>query len=73
MTMPLERRQAVNRTRQFLIDLMDPKKTPRIPKTIREQAYRCLKHYPNEYTIDEPDSLFADWDANHDGEWGKAE
>jgi hypothetical protein len=36
MTMPNERRWAVNNTRQFLVDLMDPKKTPRVPKEIRE-------------------------------------
>ena len=53
MTMPHERRSAVDRTRDFLSDLLDPKKTPRVPKQIREQAYRCLKHYPEEYWMGE--------------------
>lgn len=52
MTMNYERRNAVNRTREFLVDLMNPKKTPRVPKEIREEAYRCLKHYPGEYDIE---------------------
>ena len=38
MTMPNERRNAVNYTRQFLVDLMDPKKTPRVPSAIRKEA-----------------------------------
>jgi len=53
MTMPIERRWAVNNTRQFLVDLMDPKKTPRVPSAVRKEAYRCLKHYPSEYHMDE--------------------
>jgi len=51
MTTPNERFSAVNRTRQFLVDLMDPKKTPRVPRNVREHAYRCLKHYPGDWDI----------------------
>jgi len=65
MTMPNERRRAVNYTRQFLIDLMDPKKTPRAPSAIRKQAYSCLKHYPGEYHMEEAQklapSIFGEW------------
>ena len=53
MTMPNERRWAVNTTRQFLLDLLNPKKTPRVPSAIRKEAYRCLKHYPGEYHMEE--------------------
>ena len=53
MTMPSERKRAVNNTRQFLADLMDPKKTPRVPSAIREEAYHCLKHYPDEYYMEQ--------------------
>jgi len=67
MTMPNERRWAVNNTRQFLVDLMDPKKTPRVPKEIRKEAYRCLKHYPGDYYMDkaavESPEVFGDWNA----------
>lgn len=49
MTLPHERRWAVNNTKQFLLDLMDPKKTPRVPSAVRKEAYRCLRHYPDDY------------------------
>jgi hypothetical protein len=52
MTVPFERVSAVNRTRQFLIDLMDPKATPRVPKAIRQQARSLLRHYPNAYEME---------------------
>jgi hypothetical protein len=69
MTMPNERRWAVNNTRQFLVDLMDPTKTPRVPKEIRKEAYRCLKHYPGDYYMDkaavESPEVFGEWDAEH--------
>tara|TARA_B110000977_G_scaffold145584_1_gene184720 strand:+ start:188 stop:403 length:216 start_codon:yes stop_codon:yes gene_type:complete len=65
MTLPYERRWAVNNTRQFLIDLLNPKKTPRVPSDIRKEAYRCLKHYPGDYYMDKaaeqaPD-IFGEW------------
>ena len=67
MTMPNERRNAVNRTREFLLDLMDPKKTARVPKTIRKEAYSCLKHYPGEYYMDQASEkapeIFGEWDS----------
>lgn len=53
MTLPYERKNAVDRTRQFLYDLLDPKKTPRVPRTVREDAYRCLKHYPLPFEMEE--------------------
>ena len=31
--------------------LLDPKKTPRIPKDIRIKARALLKHYPREYEM----------------------
>lgn len=52
MTLPFERTSAVNRTREFLIDLMDPRETPRIPKTIRDQARSLLRHYPSSFEMD---------------------
>jgi hypothetical protein len=46
MTLPDERTRAIVNARNFLYDLIDPKKTPRVPKTVRERARRILKHYP---------------------------
>ena len=51
MTLPIERKQAVLRTEQFLKDLLNPKMTPRVPRAVREQAYRCLRHYPTEFCL----------------------
>ena len=52
MTLPYERYNAIKRTEEFLKDLMDPKKTPRVPKKIRRQAYYGLRHYPGGYNLD---------------------
>ena len=46
MTIPIERTYAVLNTRDFLRDLLDPKKTPKVPKDIRRKAARLLRHYP---------------------------
>jgi hypothetical protein len=60
MTLPIERTQAVLRTEQFLLDLLDPKKTARVPKEIRKQAYLCLRHYPNGYDLKHINESFED-------------
>ena len=52
MTIPRERKNALKMAREFLRDLLNPKKTPKVPKKIRQDAYWCLKHYPAEYEID---------------------
>ena len=52
MTLPCERYNAIRRTEEFLEDLLDPKKTPRVPQRIRDQAYYCLRHYPGNYHLD---------------------
>ena len=52
MTVPVERTNAVIWTESFLVDLMDPKTTPRVPKAIRDQARRLLRHYPTKFEMD---------------------
>ena len=70
MTMPNERRQAVNNTRQFLLDLLDPKKTPRVPSAVRKEAGRCLRHYPGSYYMDRSKELapevWGDWKGENE-------
>lgn len=51
MTTPDERTKAVLRVERFLMDLRNPKKCPRIPKAVREEASRLLKHYPSQYDM----------------------
>ena len=52
MTVPIERTNAVVYTRDFLLELVDPKVTPRVPKIIRERARRLLRHYPSKFEMD---------------------
>lgn len=47
MTLPDQRYAAIRNTQKFLYSLCDPKATPRIPQTIRQQARGLLKHYPS--------------------------
>lgn len=52
MTLPYERTCAVVRAEEFLLSLIDPKKTPRIPHAIRQEAHRLLRHYPSKFDMD---------------------
>lgn len=52
MTIPTERYYALIKTREFLRALLDPKQTPKVPKSIRSQAYSCLRHYPGDLYLD---------------------
>lgn len=52
MTLPFERKNSLNMTRDFLLLLLDPKRTPMVPSKIRKAAYRCLRHYPMKYEVD---------------------
>jgi hypothetical protein len=51
MTLPVERTNAVLKAEKFLMDLLDPKKTPRVPREIRRRASSCLRHYPSQYNM----------------------
>lgn len=52
MTLPDERYRAVIQTKKFLIDLCSPDRTPRIPKSIRQQANSLLRHYPSDWDME---------------------
>ena len=49
MTLPDERYRALRCGHQMLLDLLDPKITPKVPKHIRKRALGILRHYPNSY------------------------
>ena len=51
MTLPDERYRAVLAAEQFLLDLCDPAKTPRVPRSIRGRAGSVLRHYPSKYNM----------------------
>ena len=52
MTLPYERYNSIKWTEQFLLELCDPKKTPRVPRDVRQRAYALLRHYPGGYNLD---------------------
>jgi len=52
MTLPVERKNAVKNVERFLLDLSNPRITPRIPKEIRARARSLLKHYPMDYDME---------------------
>lgn len=60
MTVPDERTNSIIQTRQFLLDLRDPKKTPKVPSKVRERAHRCLRHFPGDWHLDEAASAVPD-------------
>ncbi|MFN7411937.1 MAG: BPSL0761 family protein [Pseudomonadota bacterium] len=45
-TTPDERTRAVVHTAEFLRDLTKPTVTPGVPRAVREEARRLLRHYP---------------------------
>jgi hypothetical protein len=51
MTLPDERYRAILWAKEFCQALLDPKKTPRVPKEIRRRAYSVLRHFPDEYYL----------------------
>jgi hypothetical protein len=51
MTMPDERLRAVNRTRDFLVDILYKNYTG-ISEELWQEARRCLKHYPGAYDME---------------------
>ena len=52
MTLPDERFRSVIAAKNFMNDLLDPKKTPRVPKEVRQRAYSILRHYPSYWDLE---------------------
>lgn len=53
MTMPFEKTYSVLNCREFLLSLLDPKQTPRVPLSIRKEARKLLKHFPNKFDMEQ--------------------
>ncbi len=59
MTLPDERWRSLVETKKFLMELLSPRMTPKVPRAIRERANTLLRHWPDDYhlekmTIDMP-------------------
>ena len=52
MTLPVERFNSLLHAEQLLYDLLDPKKTPRVPREIRNRARGVLRHWPMESQLE---------------------
>ncbi|NDD53484.1 hypothetical protein EBZ39_06355 [bacterium] len=57
MTLPYERFRAVRAAKEFLGDLLDPKKTPKVPKELRRRALFVLRHFPLDHEMDRATEL----------------
>jgi len=53
MTLPDERYRSLVHTKQFLMELLSPATTPRVPRAIRRRASACLRHWPDDYYLEE--------------------
>jgi hypothetical protein len=58
MTLPNEWFISMRKNRQFLVDLLDPTKTAKVPKEIRKRASECLKHFPVDHEIHDLESMY---------------
>jgi hypothetical protein len=64
MTIPIEELYSLRNTREFLLDLTDPQKTPRIQMRIRNQAKTLLRHYPSNIRLEEVwDPKIQEWNT----------
>ena len=52
MTIPFERTRALIETKSFLLKLVDTKRLPRVPKSVRQHAEYLLRHYPSYENIE---------------------
>jgi hypothetical protein len=52
MTLPDERYLAIKQSKKLLEELCDPGKTPRVPSLVRDRARTALRHFPNDFDID---------------------
>lgn len=55
MTLPFERKNSIKAAREFLLKLIDPSKSKRIPREIRREAGSILRHYPWDLYLDQID------------------
>ena len=51
MTLPDERYRAIMFAKHLCEDLLDPRKTPKVPKAVRGRALSVLRHFPDEYYL----------------------
>jgi hypothetical protein len=60
VTIPFERTRAIVETKLFLLELMDPRVTPRVPHALRGKAKSLLKHFPTYADIEQAHKALPD-------------
>ena len=58
MTLPNEWFISMRKNREFLFELLNPGKTPRVSKEVRKRASECLKHFPMKHEIDDLEQMY---------------
>lgn len=53
MTTTDERYRALKQGKKLLEELCDPGKTPRVPSIVRERARGALRHFPQDYELEQ--------------------
>lgn len=73
MTMNYERRKAVNRARELLVDILHDNYSKDYAELWNE-AHRCLKHFPNDYDMEraaeQAPEIFGNWEYYKEREAG---
>lgn len=59
MTIARERSRSLQHARAFLRELLVAKRSPRVPKYIREEARWCLRHFPSDLDINRVACVYA--------------
>lgn len=65
MTLPYQRRWAIASTRDFLFRLLNPKETPRVPRSVRREAHYRLKHFPDDFDMMDVATAFGSLQGEH--------
>jgi hypothetical protein len=52
MTLPDERYRSLRQAKKLMEDLVDPGKTPRVPRIIRDRALGALRHFPTDLELE---------------------
>jgi len=58
MTTPEEMFNSLMSARMFMVALLDPAITPKVPKEVRQRSRDRLKHFPSEFEINQLREMF---------------
>lgn len=56
----IKRIDYLNYTMKFVCTLLDPKKTPKVPRKVRQTALSCLRQYPEASWADKINKFLKD-------------